>query len=291
MDGSNFLYTEGATTVSGLTIGGTVEWENTNTVNESGGTVTIGDTIAADEAILFNTKKATYDILDNSGIGLGASAASDIKNAGVFEKTGETGESTIAPSVTNTGTIEVTAGTLDFGGGISGTGADIISGASTLEFDANVSAGQTVDFTVGRRRTRTAQAERRVRRLGSAVSTRPEPDRTTRSRSPSTGSSPALRRTPGARAPWGSNNAGSTISLTLLGDYNPGTFLPHTQANGSTLITYTGASGLDSLLRPVPGTATHAGEFGIPEASAERAWRLGRRRRWEGSVGHGPGPS
>ena len=31
----------------GLTIGGTVEWENTNTVNESGGSATIGDAIAA----------------------------------------------------------------------------------------------------------------------------------------------------------------------------------------------------------------------------------------------------
>ena len=43
VDGSNFLYTEGTTAVSGLTIGGTVEWENTNTVNESGGSATIGD--------------------------------------------------------------------------------------------------------------------------------------------------------------------------------------------------------------------------------------------------------
>ena len=40
VDGSKFLYTEGTTAVSGLTIGGTVEWENTNAVNESGG---IGD--------------------------------------------------------------------------------------------------------------------------------------------------------------------------------------------------------------------------------------------------------
>ena len=57
VDGSNFLYTEGTTTVSGLTIGGTVEWENTNTVNESGGSATIGDA-NGDEAFLLNTPKA-----------------------------------------------------------------------------------------------------------------------------------------------------------------------------------------------------------------------------------------
>ena len=49
--------------------------------------------------------------------------------------------------MTNTGKIEVSAGTLDFKEGISGTGSDTISGAATLEFDANVSAGQTVFFT------------------------------------------------------------------------------------------------------------------------------------------------
>ena len=52
VDGSNILYTEGTTTVSGLTIGGTVEWENTNAVNQSGGNVKLGDNISADEAIL-----------------------------------------------------------------------------------------------------------------------------------------------------------------------------------------------------------------------------------------------
>ena len=87
VDGSNFLYTEGTTTVSGLTIGGTVEWENTKSVNESGGTVTIGDA-SGDEAILYNTSKATYDIPDDSGIGLGASTASYINNAGLLREDG-----------------------------------------------------------------------------------------------------------------------------------------------------------------------------------------------------------
>jgi hypothetical protein len=60
---------------------------------------------------------------------------------------GGTGTSVIAPKVTNNGTIGVSAAALDFKGAISGTGSDTISGASTLEFDATVSAGQTVYFT------------------------------------------------------------------------------------------------------------------------------------------------
>ena len=43
VNGSKLLETEGTTTVSGLTIGGTVQWENTAAVTQSGGTVTIGD--------------------------------------------------------------------------------------------------------------------------------------------------------------------------------------------------------------------------------------------------------
>jgi hypothetical protein len=60
--------------------------------------------------------------------------------------------------------------------------------------------------------------------------------------------------------------------------------------NHSTVTTYTGVSGLHSLLLPVAGAETHAGEFGIREASAGSArgdWGAG----WDGSVGHGPRPS
>jgi fibronectin-binding autotransporter adhesin len=143
VDGSNVLKTEGTITVSGLMIGGTVEWKNTKTVNEIGGSATIGDA-SGDKAFLDNTSTGTYDILDDSGINRGSSMASHIENAGLFEKTGGTGVSTIVPRVTNIGTIEVTSGTLDFKGGISGTGSDMISNASILEFGAGVSSSATV---------------------------------------------------------------------------------------------------------------------------------------------------
>ena len=47
-------------------------------------------------------RRGTYDILDNSGIAVGASPLSYIKNVGLLEKTAGTGTSVIAPVVTNT---------------------------------------------------------------------------------------------------------------------------------------------------------------------------------------------
>jgi hypothetical protein len=142
VDGSKLLETKGTTTVSGLTIGGTVEWENTTTVTQSG-TVTIGD-LSGHKAFLDNTSTGIYDVTANSAINQGSSTASYIENAGLFEETGGTSTSTIAPAVTNTGTIEVTAATLDFKGAVTGTGTDTISGASTLEFDSGMSSSTTV---------------------------------------------------------------------------------------------------------------------------------------------------
>ncbi|HKI20195.1 MAG TPA: hypothetical protein VKA15_20060, partial [Isosphaeraceae bacterium] len=275
VDGSNFLYTEGTTTVSGLTIGGTVEWENTEAVTQSGGTVTIGDA-GGDEAILFNTLKATYDIADDSGIDRGSSTASDIKNGGLFEKTGGAGVSTIVPKVTNNRTIDVSSGTLDFQAGIFGTGSDTISGASTLQLDAEVSAGQTVSFTGSGGELELhapAAFAGSIRGFDTAGA----------------GSNDTIE----VAEPWvftgftengggtegtlGFMNGASTISLTLIGDYNPADFVHHTLANGSTVITYKGVFGLDSLLPSVSGAETHAGEFGIREASgsARGDWGAG----------------
>jgi len=256
VDGSKFLYTEGTTAVSGLTIGGTVEWENTNAVNQSGRNVTLGDNIPADAAILYNTPKATYDILDDSGIGLGASTASYIDNAGLFEKTGGTATSAIAPSVTNTGTIEVTAATLDVQGAVTGTGADEISGASTLELDSTVVVGQTVSFT-GSGGTLDLSAPQGFAGKISGFDTVGAND-TIEVAAPwvFTGFTENAKGTQGT---LGFMNGASTLNLTLLGNYNPADFEHQTGANGSTLITYNGVFGLHSLL-PTAGSAR--GEWG-----------------------------
>jgi hypothetical protein len=236
VNGSNFLYTEGTTAVSGLTIGGTVEWENTNAVNQSGGSVTLGDTIPADEAILYNTPKAIYDILDNSGIGLGASTASYISNAGLFEKTGGAGTSVITPSVTNTGTIEVTAATLDVQGAVTGTGSDKVFGPSTLEFDSTVAAGQTVSFT-GSGGTLDLGAPQGSAGKISGFDTVGTND-TIDVAGPWVFSG-FTENAGGTQGTLGFANGANTLSLTLIGDCTSADFVSKSGPNGSTLITYT----------------------------------------------------
>ena len=235
VDGSKFLYTEGTTTVSGLTIGGTVEWENTKTVTQKGGTVTIGDA-HGDKAILYNTPKATYDIADDSGIARGSSTASYIDNTSLIEKTGGTGTSTIAPYVINTGRLEVADGTLDLKEGVYGTGKDQISGAATLEFDFLVKAGQTASFTG---------------RGGELALFDPAGFAGDIRGFDTVGSNDTIE----VAAPWvftgfkenaahtegtlGFMNGASTLGLTLIGDYNPADFVHKSGPKGSTLITYT----------------------------------------------------
>ncbi len=141
--GSKTLHAKGTIAVSGLTIGGETTFFDAGSLSESGGSAILGDA-AADVARLTITSMGTWDILDDSGIGLGTSTSSSITNSGLLEKTGETGVSTIAPAINNAGTIEVSSGTLDLEGAVSGTGTDTIENASTLEFDAPVSSAKTV---------------------------------------------------------------------------------------------------------------------------------------------------
>ena len=132
--------TFGATTVSSgkLVVAGDV----------SGGTTTLGDP-AGDLAQLGIASTGIWDILGDSGIGLGNSPSSLISNSGLFEKTGGSGTSAIAPQLLNKGSVLVSSGTLDLEGAVSGNGVDTISGASTLEFGSTVGGGQTVDFSGG----------------------------------------------------------------------------------------------------------------------------------------------
>jgi hypothetical protein len=147
VDGSNRLYAQGTTLITdGLTIAGTASLENQKTLTQSGGAVTVGDN-AGNKAELYNASTGTYAIADDSGIGRGSSTASFIVNAGLLEKTGGAKTSTIAPALTNTGTVLVSSGVLDLQRAVTGTGAETISGASTLEFDSTVAGGQTIGFT------------------------------------------------------------------------------------------------------------------------------------------------
>jgi hypothetical protein len=209
-------------------------------VTQSGGTVTIGDK-SSDEAVLHDTSSGTYDITDDSGIDRGRSTASDIKNAGLFEKTGGTGMSTIVPNITNNGTIEVTSGTLAFNGRILGTGSDTILGASKLQFDASVSAGQTVHFTgsggalelhgpsvfagsISGFDTAGAGSNDRIEVAEPWVFTG------------------FTERAGGKEGTLRFRNGASALGLTLMGNYNSHDFVAQTLANHSTVITYNGVS-------------------------------------------------
>jgi hypothetical protein len=139
--GSSNVFVTGTTLASGLTIGGTVIWANEGDAAQDGGGLTIES-----DAILYNTATGVYDITDDSGVALGAGAASYINNAGLFEKSGGTGTSAIAASLLNSGEIDVSSGTLDLLGQLWGQGRVDVGAGATLQFGAAV--GATASATV-----------------------------------------------------------------------------------------------------------------------------------------------
>ena len=281
VDGSKILYTTKSTTVSaGLTIGGTVEWINTGALTQSGGTVTIGDA-SGGKAILNNEKSGIYNITDDSGIGLGSSTTSaikNIKNEGLFEKTGVTtggtGTSVIVPNVNNNGTIEVTSGTLDLQGGYPGRDRTPFRGLPRWSSTRRSRLARPFRSQAQRRRTRAARAGGVFAGARSAASTWPE-HRTTRSRSPKTGTFSGSPRALG-REPWTSKirtvEAPSTSRSSAVTPPPTSTLPPSERTHADNL---PGTSGLNSLHLSAGGAH---GEWGVAAS-------------WTGSVGHGPGPS
>jgi hypothetical protein len=144
MIGNEKLKTEGATTVSGLIVAGVGSFVNLGTLTQSGAVV-LGN-VLSEPTKLVNAAAATWDIVNDSGIALGASQPWPFANSGLFEKTAGSGVSAIAPAFDNGDEVLVSSGTLDFRGDVSGTGAAEIIGAATLEFDSGVTNGQTIDF-------------------------------------------------------------------------------------------------------------------------------------------------
>ena len=123
--------------------------------------------------------------------------------------------------MTNTGTIEVTAATLDVQGAVTGKGSDEISGASTLEFDSTVAAGQTVSFT-GSGGTLDLGAPQGFAGEISGFDTVGAND-TIEVAGPWVFSG-FTENAGGTQGTLGFTNGASTLSLTLLGDYNPADF-------------------------------------------------------------------
>jgi hypothetical protein len=116
INGPGTLTVSGATSLSGVELGGTANFTNVGTLLASGG-LQIGDG-SSNAATFLNGSKGIYDIVaDNAGISHGASVMSDFLNAGLFEKTAGTGTTVISSAFTNNGTITVTSGIIEFTAG------------------------------------------------------------------------------------------------------------------------------------------------------------------------------
>jgi hypothetical protein len=119
--------------------------------------INIGDAAGATATII---NGSTFNLLsDAAGVGVNPSGAGDFQNNATLAKTGGTGTSHIAASVTSSGTVSVTTGTLEFdgpsntlGGTISGTGT-VAFGAGTTQLQVNPTVsnllidGGSVSFT------------------------------------------------------------------------------------------------------------------------------------------------
>lgn len=146
--------------VSGVTIGGSVQVVDEGEVLQ-GGDVTLGDSSATDAAgLTIGNGSAWADwVMGGHNILAGADPASTltIGTGGNLVKSGA-GVNVVAPAVVNNGLdvpsgdgfliygAQANGGTLDFTAAVSGTGSLNIFGASTLELDSSVGAGQNVAF-------------------------------------------------------------------------------------------------------------------------------------------------
>jgi hypothetical protein len=153
IEGSGKLLTGSGSDASlfSFTLGGTLGWQNSGLVVETGG-FTIGD--AGGRAAAFtNEKGGVYDITNDNGIGHGTSVNSRFVNlaGATLEKTGGNGVSSILVDLTDTGTIAVTRGVLELRGAAN-TIAGAVSGAGELLLDGGTSdriAGGAAISTAG----------------------------------------------------------------------------------------------------------------------------------------------
>ncbi len=104
VDGAKPLYLAGASTVSGLTLGGSAVLVNRGATTQSGGDVTIGDS-SSSVSLINNLVGSTWTITDASGMTQGATTGWRFINSGVLQKTSGTGLAWIRANFLSTGTI------------------------------------------------------------------------------------------------------------------------------------------------------------------------------------------
>jgi hypothetical protein len=141
------ILTQDASIGSGAELDGGRTLQNDATLVWSGGTLTLGGgdtTLTTHGATLSNVAGAVLAI---EGDGSVVSAGSGLLvNAGTIEKSGGLGVTTMSVAVNNTGTVDVSSGTLTLEQGVSGNGAFLLDGASTLDFVLGAGSGSTLNF-------------------------------------------------------------------------------------------------------------------------------------------------
>jgi hypothetical protein len=153
--GPGTLVTSGMTTVSDLGVGGPSNWaaqiesgglwQNKGTVNDAGVIIFEKGTSTID-----NAAGAIFNLTTNDGnINAYGGSAGTFINEGTLEKTGGTGTSIIGMALTNTGTVSVSSGTLDFrAGGLLG-GIFRTPGTGLIELSAGTFKAQAQTASLG----------------------------------------------------------------------------------------------------------------------------------------------
>ncbi len=135
--GITTLAAQSDTGITDLTIGDGLTWINTGTVDE-GGSVEFGLKSGDTDAIV-NGDGATYDLTNDAGITesfLLTGATATFTNDGLLTKTGGTGAAAFNAAINSSGTVDVLAGTIAFGGGGDISGLIETAGTASVAFAA-----------------------------------------------------------------------------------------------------------------------------------------------------------
>lgn len=142
INGSGTLAIGGAADLSGMFLEGSAVISNTGSIVQTNNWF-LGFN-GPDSAKLENQAGATFNITNNSDID--GSAGASLVNAGTLEKSLGAGTSLVEVATINSGVVDVGSGTMQFLGTISGTGTFNVGAGTTLQFEAAVNAGSTVDL-------------------------------------------------------------------------------------------------------------------------------------------------
>ncbi len=133
------IVVQGSADINNETIQASATLEDAGFISQDAN-IGVGNSTADTSALVIDSG-ATYDIITDSPIG--ASGTATVTNAGLFEKTGGTGQSLIYPFFNNTGTLLVAAGSIGLEGG--GTLAGLLTGAGELDLRGGAAGRYTLD--------------------------------------------------------------------------------------------------------------------------------------------------